>query len=91
MSRGRVVTREDIKALCLEEFGDTLQKVEVSHGKFIDLDPAKGFLRSIDVHLFLKKNTRLSEDEQNEKADTVKVRLSRESVNLLPYRVFVKK
>lgn len=91
LSRGRVVTREDIKALCLEEFGDNLKKVEVSHGKFIDPDPARGFMRSIDVHLFLKKNTRLSEDEQNEKVDTVKVRLSQESVNLLPYRVFVKK
>lgn len=91
LSRGRIVTREDIRLVCLEEFGENLQKVDISLGKYIAPDPAKGFMQSIDVHLFLKKNAKLSDEEQMQKIDTLKVILSQESVNLLPYRVFIGK
>lgn len=89
LSRGRVVTPEDIKALCIEEFGQNLMRVEVLKGKIIDPDPAKGFMRSIDIKLFFKKNIKLTAEEQNQKAEALKIKLLQESVNILPYRVLI--
>jgi hypothetical protein len=89
LSKGRVVTAEDIKALCFEEYGNMLQRVEISKGVIADPAPEKGFMRTIDVHLYLKKQIRQSQEEQNQKVDTIKIRLKQESVNLLPYRIKV--
>jgi hypothetical protein len=89
LSKGRVVTAEDIKALCFEEYGTMLQRVELSKGVIIDPAPEKGFMRTIDVHLYLKKQIRQTQEEQNQKVDAIKIRLKQESVNLLPYRIEV--
>lgn len=89
LSRGRVVTREDIKILCFEEFGSDLERVEISKGSIIDPDPAKGFIRCIDIRLTLKKNVKPTADEQIQKAEALKVRLIQQSANLLPYRVLL--
>jgi hypothetical protein len=89
LSKGRVVTAEDIKALCFDEYGNTLQRVEITKGVIIDPAPGKGFMRTIDIHLYLKKQIRQSQEEQNQKVDAIKIRLKQESVNILPYRVEV--
>jgi hypothetical protein len=89
LSKGRVVTAEDIKALCFEEYGNMLERVELSKGVVIDPAPDKGFMRTIDIHLYLKKQIRHSQEEKNQKVDAIKIRLKQESVNLLPYRIEV--
>ncbi len=89
LSKGRVVTAEDIKALCFEEYGNSLQRVEIAKGVITDPSPGKGFMRTIDIHLFLKKQIRLTHEELIQKVDTIKTRLKQESVNLLPYRIEV--
>jgi hypothetical protein len=89
LSKGRVVTKEDIKALCFELFGKDLQNVEVKKGVALDSSPGKGMTRTLDVHLFLKEKNSVSAEDLAYKTRSLKVRLSRESVNLLPYRVFI--
>ncbi len=89
LSRGRVVTREDIKVLCFEEFGSELERVNITKGNIIDPDPGKGFIRCIDIRLTLKKGIKAGAEEQIQKAEALKVRLVQQSANLLPYRVIL--
>ncbi len=89
LSRGRVVTPEDIKALCFEHFGSDLLKVEIRKGVRPDPSPSKGFIRSVDICLTLNNLKEFSDAELAQKTEGLKVRLKQESLNLLPYRVFI--
>ncbi len=88
LSKGKVVTREDISALCFEHFGSDLQKVEIRKGVQLDPSPAKGFIRSLDIHLHLNKLKKINEEELAQKIEVLKVKLRQESLNILPYRIF---
>lgn len=90
LSRSRIVTAEDIKALCFELFGIHLKRVEVKKGIMIEDDPGKGISRTIDINLCLNSENELPEEEVFHRTTSLKVRLKQESVNLLPYRIFVK-
>jgi hypothetical protein len=88
MSKGRVVTIEDIKALCFEHFGSELLDVEIKKGVHLDPSPEKGLVRSLDIFLTLSKQNKLPESELGQKTEELKIRLKQESINLLPFRVF---
>lgn len=90
LSKGRIVTAEDIKALCFEIFGSVLKQAEVKKGVELGYSPEKGMTRTLDVHLHLNETHGLSDDELRNKTGSLKTRLKQESINLLPYRVFVK-
>ncbi len=90
LSKGRIVTMEDIKALCFELFGKNLIKVEVKKGVMLDSSQGKGMTRTLDIHLFFNKKNTLTSEDIGYKTRSLKVRLSKESVNLMPYRVIVK-
>jgi hypothetical protein len=90
LSRGRIVTTEDMKALGYEILGDDLARIEVKKGVSLEHSPGKGMCRTIDIYLFLKEGNELTPEEIWHKTENMKVRLRRESVNLLPYRIFVK-
>lgn len=90
LSKGRVVTIEDIKALCFEVFGTDLSKVDVKKGVSLNPLPGKGMTRTLDLHLLLNETTKLNNDDVWHKTESLKIRLKQDSVNLLPYRVFVK-
>ncbi len=89
LSKGRIVTLEDIKALCFEHFGNDLSRVEIKKGVQLDHSPVKGVARSLDIYLTLNKQNTFTNDDLNQKTDSLKVRLRQESINLLPFRVFV--
>jgi hypothetical protein len=88
LSKGRVVTMEDIKALCFEHFGSELSEVEIKKGVHLDPSPEKGLARSLDIYLTLDKQNKLTADDLQQKTDELKIRLKQESINLLPYRIF---
>ena len=90
LSKGRIVTKEDIKALCFEHFGTELSEVEIKKGVYLDPTPAKGLVRSLDIFLTLDKQNKISDIQLEQKTDELKVRLKQESINLLPFRVFVR-
>jgi hypothetical protein len=90
LSRSRVVTKEDIKALCFELFGSHLVRVDVKKGIMLEHGPGKGISRTFDVYLFMNKQNELPEEEVHHRITSLKVKLKQESVNLLPYRIFVK-
>jgi hypothetical protein len=88
LSKGRIVTKEDIKALCFEHFGTELSEVEIKKGVYLDPSPGKGLVRSLDIFLTLDKQNKFTDDELEQKVDELKIRLQQQSINLLPFRVF---
>jgi hypothetical protein len=88
LSKGRVVTQEDIKALCFEHFGAELLNVEIKKGIYLDPSPEKGLVRSLDIFLTMSRQNKLPENELEYKTEELKIRLKQESINLLPYRIF---
>jgi len=91
LSKGRIVTMEDIKALCYEHFGIGLADVEIKKGVHLDPSAGKGAIRSLDIFLTLNKQSKLTDDELEQKSEELKIRLKQESINLLPYRIFIQK
>ena len=87
LSKGRIVTMEDIKALCFEHFGSELYEVEIKKGVHLDPSPEKGLVRSLDIYLTLDKQNKFTADDLEQKTDELKIRLKQESINLLPFRV----
>jgi hypothetical protein len=90
LSHGRVVTTEDIKALCFEHFGDRLHKAEVKKGLQIGQSCDSGFMQTMDVFLTLSKeyDTRDHEELEFLKKDLL-VKLEEQSANILPFRCFI--
>ncbi|HCE56563.1 MAG TPA: hypothetical protein DER09_01905, partial [Prolixibacteraceae bacterium] len=89
LSKGRVVTVEDVKALSIVIFGSTVKNVEVEKGVFLDPAIGKGMSRCLDVFITLGRND-LSEPEIKHRTEDLKKQLIQKSTNILPYRVFVK-
>jgi len=90
LSHGRVVTKEDIKALCFEHFGNLLKKVVIKKGLQTGKSTDVGFIQTLDIYLTLtKSHTEIDEDElQFLKADLL-IKLEEQSANVLPYRCFI--
>ena len=91
LSKGKIVTIEDIKALCFEQFGSNLKSVDVKKGVRLEPVSGKGMSRTLDVFLVLVKSSKLSVEDVKHKVDELKIRLIQNSINLLPYRVFTEK
>lgn len=90
LSKGRIVTKEDIKALCFELYGENLKTVDIKKGISAHETNGSGLSRTIDIYLIFKEGHQLQPEEIWQKNENLKVHLKQESVNLLPYRVFSK-
>jgi len=64
VSRGKIVSAEDVKLFCAQLFGDKLKKVDVQKGVSSSADKNAGFMRTIDVTLWLDKQ--MLENRQGE-------------------------
>jgi hypothetical protein len=89
LSKGRIITVEDIKAHCFEQFGTELLRVEIKKGVHLDDSTKKGLVRSLDIFLTLSKKHSISDENLKQKINEMKIRLKQESINLLPFRVFI--
>jgi hypothetical protein len=91
LSRGRVVTAEDVKVLCYEHFGKSVDQVEVSRGIMKGEAVNTGFVRTIDIHISLSKRmTPFTAEEMKFLVDDLNIKLKEQSMNNMPYRIFVK-
>jgi hypothetical protein len=89
LSHGRVVTKEDIKALCFEHFGNRLKQVEIKRGLQIGQSTDSGFMQTLDIYLTPAKPCSESEKAELEylKKDLL-IKLEEQSANVLPFRCF---
>ena len=90
LSKDRVVTVEDIKALCFEHFGKMLDKVVVNKGLSVGTTADTGLIRTIDITVSLSKSgSGYNEEELAFLKEDLKIKLEEKSMNIMPYRVFV--
>jgi len=90
LSKDRVVTAEDIKALCFEHFGKSLEKVDVKKGIAAGTTSDTGFIRTVDIHIQLhKRAVQFPEEELKFLKEDLMVKLEESSMNILPYRIFI--
>ncbi len=87
-SGDRVVTREDIKAVCFEHFGDSVSGVRIEKGIEKGTGRSEGFIRTIDIYLEIKKGLELSPSEKDGLSQKLLVTLEACSANIFPYRIF---
>lgn len=90
LSRGRVVTNEDIKALCYEHFGKLLKSVEIKKGLQVGKSTNSGFIQTLDIFITLSK---LCDDFDDDELQFLKkdflVKLQEQSSSVLPFRCFL--
>lgn len=92
LSHSRVVTPEDIKALCFEHFGKILQKVEVRKGVKTGQTTDGGFIRTLDIILTLAKlPDKLDPEELEFLKKELLIKLEEQSTGILPYRLIINK
>ncbi|MCJ7448172.1 MAG: type VI secretion system baseplate subunit TssF [Bacteroidales bacterium] len=87
-SGNRVVTREDIKALCFEHFSESVSQVNIEKGIDKGTSQSEGLIRTIDIYLQLKKGLEISLTEQNALRQKLLILLEERSSNIFPFRIF---
>jgi len=92
LSKERLITTEDIKTFCHFKLGERVKKIEVKKGIMVHPDQQKGFMKTIDVEIEIKRKDYLEMMENGEVnfwVDSLKLLLEEKSAAMLPYRVFI--
>ncbi len=92
LSKERLITTEDIKTFCHFKLGERVKKIEVKKGIMVHPDQQKGFMKTIDVEIEIKKKDYLEMMENGEVnfwVDSLQLLLEEKSAAMLPYRVFI--
>ncbi len=90
LSHGRIVTKEDIKALCFEHFGNDIKSVLIKKGLQTGKSSDHGFSQTLDIFITLQKGAEdLDKAEISYLKKDLLVKLEEQSANILPYRCFV--
>jgi hypothetical protein len=90
LSHGRIVTNEDIKALCFEHFGKLLKSVEIKKGLQTGRSTNSGLTPTLDIYITLTKLCDEFDDDELQflKKDLL-VKLEEQSSSVLPFRCFL--
>lgn len=89
LSRNRIVTREDVKALCYELCSSKVQEVKVGKGFKTDVHVSKGLIPCIEVQLIENKEEITSDIEWNSLKSNILSILEQQSLNVFPYKITV--
>ncbi|SEA00172.1 type VI secretion system baseplate subunit TssF [Bizionia paragorgiae] len=85
LSRDRIVSREDAKALCYEMYDDKIKAVSVSKGYTKDIDLKKGLLQCITIEITPNPNVQTKRSEWEALNKNVLLYLEKHSVSVFPY------
>jgi len=89
LSRNRIVTKEDIKALCYEICATRVKNVTVTKGFKTAIHEQKGLVPSIDIQLEPNNKTRTTEPEWDAIKSNILTILEQQSLNVFPYRISI--
>lgn len=87
MTRGRVVTVEDIKAVSWAALGKRIEGVNVKKGVMVDPKPKNGLVRTINVLLTPSKHYQLTQEEWSDLCNDLRLNLERQSTMTYPFRI----
>lgn len=87
ITRGRIVSREDIKAFVKAMIGSSLDKVEVRSGVAISSKKKEGLVRTTHVTVTLSSKYSLNSENKKRMAQFIQSELEHRSVQSIPYEV----
>ncbi len=87
LSKERIVTKEDVKALCFEMYGDKISAVQIQSGYQKNLSLKKGLLPCLDIVLSANESAQVNAIEWESLGSNLLYYLKKKSVNVLPYRI----
>jgi len=88
MTRGRLVTKEDIKTFCINALGfRNIEKIEVRRGIQISNYENEGLIRTIDVHIEKRTQSQLSEHDFKVLCNEVETQLINKATSTHPIRI----
>ncbi|WP_452219799.1 type VI secretion system baseplate subunit TssF [Lacinutrix salivirga] len=87
LSRDRIVTKEDIKALCFELYSNKIDRVEIKKGYSNNIDLNKGITQCIEIELYANKSINLEPNEWDSLNSSLLLFLEKKSVNIFPYKI----
>ncbi|WP_299888152.1 type VI secretion system baseplate subunit TssF [uncultured Lacinutrix sp.] len=87
LSRDRIVTKEDIKALCYELYNNKIAGVEIKKGYINNIDLHKGMIQCIEIELEPNKKIKLEQNEWDSLNSNLLLLLEKKSVNIFPYKI----
>jgi len=87
LSRDRIVTKEDIKALCYELYNDKIEKVEITKGYMNDIARNKGSIQCVEVLLYPNSKKNIENHEWESLNSNLLLFLEKNSLNVFPYRI----
>lgn len=87
LTRNRIVTLEDVRAVCQAELGTQLRGVRVERTFRVDPLPSNGFQRCIRVSLQPSATSSYTPADWQQQAQLLQINLEAQSVAALPYDV----
>ncbi|GAB3894270.1 type VI secretion system baseplate subunit TssF [Spirosoma agri] len=89
LTRGRVVTIEDIKAVCFADLGDKLLSVKVTKGLSTGAMKTQGLIRTMDVLLTPNPARPTPLDQWDDHCHRLKHLIEQQAFAAMPYRVML--
>lgn len=90
MTRGKIVTIQDIINTCTAELGERIRKVEVAKGVAVGEKENEGLMRTLDVYITPTSMEMYSPEDWEVIKQDLKVKLTSRSVVFNNYRVIIK-
>jgi len=88
MTRGRIVTNEDIKIFCMNALGfRNIETIKVVKGVSISKKRSEGLIRTIDVHVTRKPNSQLTAKNWLTLCKETEANLENKSSGIYPIRI----
>ncbi|MCF6350053.1 MAG: type VI secretion system baseplate subunit TssF [Flavobacteriaceae bacterium] len=87
LSRERIVTKEDIKALCYELYNEKIEKVEITRGYVTDIALNKGVIQCVEILLYPNTREKTENREWEALNSNLLLILEKDSLNVFPYRI----
>ncbi|WP_109852705.1 type VI secretion system baseplate subunit TssF [Aquimarina sp. AU58] len=87
LSRNRIVTKEDIKALCYEICSNKIEKVVIRKIFKTSIETNKGLVPSIEIMLYPNPTVQVSDFEWNSITIDILSILEKQSLNVFPYYI----
>lgn len=89
LTRGRIVTVEDYKAVCWAELGDKIQKVEIKKGFMVGPGQYDGVQQTLDICLWPNQNKGIAIEQWEEYKYQLLKSIEIQSSFFLPIRIII--
>lgn len=90
LTHGRVVTEEDMKALCFEVLGNILEKAEIVKNTATGQSTGSGLMEILEIRLTLSRHYQVSDaGDHLALIRDLQTRLETQSAHLLPFRITI--